>query len=531
MLSLTNDLNNSLLLYLDYSALNSMRLVNLNYHNILNKSSFWNNKLRYDYKDFVVPTKIRDAFQKCLELYKQLIKNDDIKLLGFVETNEYFEVAGWMSKMKKSIFTSGCNLLAKYGQLDILQNHLRFASPDENGLMAAILNKQYQTAEFITEKWKLTPNIGNIIETGDLPFLKKCYQKYKFKFTQNDINHAIICGQIEIVKWFARYKCLPNQYGLNQSTKYNRLEILKWLSEEHNLIPTEADTALIHQQYQIVDWLKTLEIEPTNKSMSALVYRNELETLKEFLINNIVPDNESIRCVIRERKITIMEMFLQYNCKPNGGAIDIAIVNHDFSMLRLLEKYGIIPDNKSANKAVEKEFIDILNWLLIYDILPTVEAADNAARDGKLNVLVWMAKYHILPTSYEMKFAALHGHLDILLWGTKHNIIPSEDIYDHIFLYSAASDGIPFFEENLTMEENLMKTEASRELYLNIIKFLFEHGVLPNQNDINDVVYFQSIQLLTLFLQYDLFPEKDKIDKTKITNLEFITFLKEYDLY
>lgn len=531
MLKLSDDLTNLLLLYLDYSSLGNLISLNKEYNNLLKQPSFWNDKLCFDYREFAVPTKIKDNYPKCLELYQQLLKGDDIKLLAYVEQNEYFEVAGWMSKMRKSIFTSGCNLLAKYGQVDILQNHLRFASPDENGLTAAIINKHHETVKFIIEKWKLTPNISDIIATGDLKFLQLCLGKYKLKFAQNDINHSLICGHFEISKWFASKKMLPNQHGLNSASRYDRLEILRWLADNYNLIPTEADTALIHQQYPTVEWLKTLGIEPGSRSIPSLIERNDIIALKQFLTDGILPSNSAIRDVVKQKNLVVLEIFLQFGIRPNGGDIDIAIINHDLPILRLLEQHNIIPDTKSANKAAEEDHVDILDWLLVYDILPTTDVADNVARKGKIKSLMWLAKYRIFPTSEGMKFAALYGYLDVLFWGLQYNILPSEDIHQHPILYGAASTGIPSHIKGLTKEEQMIKMQASKELYLKILEFLFEHGVMPSQTDINEAVYHQSIELLTLFFKYELFPEKDKFDKTKLTKVEFVVFLQENDLY
>lgn len=524
------DLDNLLLLQLSYQDIVSLKSVNKYSQSFINNSKFWTRKLHYDYGE-VIPEKIKNDYNKCKELYQKLLANDDLKLLAFAEQQEYFEVVTWMVKRKKSIFTSGTNLLAKYGQLDILKNHLRFTCPDQKGATWAALNEHYETVNYIRQKWQALPNIGTIIEEGKDEVLITLIKKYDFKITQSDVNHAAICGKIKLVKYLAQLRNFPNNTGLNNTAGAGQLEVLKFLAT-YQYFPdsTGSNNALKNSHYDVVNWLKQQNIKPDQRAISALIEQDNLTIITEFLNNNIKPTNEQFRLAVRLGYLAIVELFLQYQLKPDGFAIDQAIINHDLKMLRLFERHDIIPDNKSANKAAQYGYIDILDWLLVYNILPNQEGANKAAADGELASLKWLVKYHILPNVSGADKAALNGHLDILLWLEQHDILPDPNMGDMLEIAHKATGMHVIRRINMIEIEQEQEIEFIILQYLEILKFLFNHGILPDPFIIESILYSKNIAIINLLVECYIFPSKIEIDNMASRDV-LIPFLKENGLY
>ena len=417
-----------------------LSVVNKFNNELLNDGKFWNTKFRRWNSTFILP--LCGSYKRYIELYQ--IVDDDIKLLSCAEKYEYIEVLEFLVKQKKSIFTTGANLLAKYGRLDLLQQ-LRFTYPDGRGVVMALKNNHHNVAKWVCEKIIIYPDpeqviIHNLFETIKNSFLNHPNDKEIKEYC----TAACKYGRDDLLDWCADYNAFPTVAMIDTAARNGHLHILKW-AVKNKIFPTPlgSELALISGHVDVVLWIKTLNIYPANLCISNIIDNKRYKILNILLENGIGPSSNDYQVVVKLNDQEIVEIFLRYGYKPDYHVIDEAIRHDNEVMLNLFDKYHVEIDYHNISQAVQVGNIKMLERFAETDLFPTVKDANLLCsnklltKEKKIMMLEWLKSKKILPSSTGFILALNNNDIDILSWLITNKIKLKQKYIDKTIYYDA----------------------------------------------------------------------------------------------
>jgi hypothetical protein len=161
------DIDNLLLCYLNYKDLEVIKLLNKKTISLFNDRDFWLERIQDKYSDLITTSKINNH----KELYQELEYHYNTGLVRYAETYDCPDIIEWMIRRKRTVFTTGANLLAKHGRLTALKQIPHYL-PDNNGLILAVENKQHEVVNWlIKEKNIFFSFINQLLSLANLMWL------------------------------------------------------------------------------------------------------------------------------------------------------------------------------------------------------------------------------------------------------------------------------------------------------------------------------------------------------------------------
>lgn len=492
--------------YIRHHNLIALNLVNKHNNAIISSHKFHTNILKKLHTDFLVPEQL--SIKKCIELYKEVAKNDDIKLLNYAEKHEYIAVLEWLVIKKKSIFSSGANLLAKHGRLDLLQQ-LRYTYPDSRGLAMAVNNNHFELTNWVTTKIKIFPDPEMVIVNGNFEKVKELFNLYLA--SSKDISEyctiAMKHQRIDILDWCADHNVFPGIHDLNVAAANNKSVLLKWAAK-HNKFPdaTGSEMALANKHFDTVLWLNKKGIKPNNLGTV------DVGELKMLLDIGIGPSIDDYKTAVEKNNLIIIELFLQYGYQPPYQAVDIAIADDNIEILDLFDQYEIPFDPHNIKQVVLTGNIRLLTEK---KLVVTVADANRLCgsslnNEKKIMILELLAQRQILPNSNGANLAFnIFNDFTISIWLAQHKILP-----DH---------------KGITMLLALMNQASIQNgNTVGALQFFINHRVYPSQYDVN-LCLFIDISVLQVLVKNNLFPEPNYVrDHLQFIDIDKKILLHQY---
>lgn len=244
------DIDNLLCSLLTIKQLKTIKLLNKSTLVLLGSKKFWVNRLQQKYVKLVIPDEIKDQVAKLIELYEVLEDKDDIKLLKYAEQHEYVDVVEYMAKERKYIFTTGANLLAKYGRLATLKQ-LSYTCPDGLGLLDAAENNQIEVVNWLMKEKRVEPAITEMISSGRFDIAKYFNQNWLTRIAHHKDSVARY-GRLDIFKLLAESNILPNINEINIAAENGHFAILQYFAERILPDANGCNLTLINNHQEIV---------------------------------------------------------------------------------------------------------------------------------------------------------------------------------------------------------------------------------------------------------------------------------------
>lgn len=488
------DLDNLLLYYFDHRTLGVLQYVDKYNNSLVTNYQLWLPIFGKLQKDFLLPE--LSSVTKYIKLYEVLLTKSDIKLLEYAEKCESIEILHWLILNDKSIFSSGANILAKHGRLDLLQQ-LKYTYPDSKGLTMALKNKHYNVLDWVIAKIKIFPDpesvIGDNNFTRMIPFLEKYNNRDGImKYCQAAIKY----NRLDILDWCAEKKVLPTVTMLNDAAERGKIEIIKW-GAQHNIFPDGdgSEKALTSNNIAIVLWLNKKGIKPNNLGIYDVIEKELVLDFKMLLSKNIGPSDNDFQVAIEHDKQDLVKLFLQFNYKPSYKALDIAIERQRYDILNLFESYDINIYQENIEQLVRMSNTTMAKYFFEKDFLPVVKDANMlcgnrlVSLENKLEMLKLLSTYHILPDSKGANFILINPtEFSILVCLSKQEILPNQDGIFRL-LQHAAIININHFYVRMAL------------------KFCICRKVYPAQIDVNNTIFYQEPIILKFLLENNLFPD------------------------
>lgn len=403
---------------------------------LLNSPKFWTIRFKQLHSDFILPSIA--GFRRNLELYDLLLGKHDIDLLSYAEKYEHIEILGFLIKQKKSIFTTGANLLAKYGRLDLLQQ-MQYTYPDGRGLAIAMTNNHFATVKWVCEKIKIFPDPELIVNNDLFGTMKELFINNSPSEKEIVEYCTVACkyDKVDILDWCINYNVFPTVNMIDIAAQKGNLNVIK-LAAKHKILPTSigSELALINKHIDVVLWIKIQGINPENLSINHIINNRWHKELILLLNNEIGPSSNDYQAVVKTNNKEIIEVFLQYNYKPDYHAIDIAIINDNEEILNLFEHYDIKIDYHNVSQAVQVGNIKFLERFAKTDLLPTIKDANCLCanvllpREKKMTTLEWLKSKKILPTSTGFILTLEDNNIALLSWLITNKIKPEREHID-----------------------------------------------------------------------------------------------------
>jgi hypothetical protein len=219
-LSPIEEVNQEILLNLDYDSIISLCSTNKEYNKLCSQEYFWRRMVVRDFNEVIQFKPVKITYK---EMYKNLYHLKDIK--SAIEKGDLYLIA-WYHLKIGPLNREEANLAVRNGHLEALEwLEQRGILPDERGANLAVWNGHLEVLIWVEHRGILPNRYGaNWAEhRGILP-------------NQWGVNWTAANEQLEVLKWLEQKGILPNQDGANFAARNGKLEVLIWLKYTSKLI-------------------------------------------------------------------------------------------------------------------------------------------------------------------------------------------------------------------------------------------------------------------------------------------------------
>jgi uncharacterized protein YciI len=257
-LSSIEEVNQEILLNLDYNSIISLCSTNKEYNRLCSQDYFWRRMVERDFNEVIQFKPVNITYK---EMYKNLyylkdayvIEKGDLYLIAWYHLkirslnkinanlaarNGHLEVLSWLEQRGILADQIGADMAAENGQLEVLKwLEQKDIFPDKNGANMAAYNGHLKVLIWLEQRNIHPDNEGAELaaENGHLEVLKWLEQKGILP-NQRGANWAAANGHLEVLFWLEQRGILPNQWGANNAANNRQLEVLKCLAER-NIYP------------------------------------------------------------------------------------------------------------------------------------------------------------------------------------------------------------------------------------------------------------------------------------------------------
>jgi hypothetical protein len=239
----------------------------------------------------------------------------------------------------------------------------------------------------------------------------------------NSSHHAILSGDLEILKFTIKQGCFVNFETFNLAVKYDNLPMLQYLIDiDCNRTNGACEIASECGNIPRIEWLLSNGFSLTEKSCRSAAYFGQFETLK-WLRSKMCPwDEKTCTYSAEGGNVDILKYAIDNGCPYSVKKIYFgACRNNYINVIKFMQDRGFPLNKEACNGAAQGGHAELLEYLIDNSFPYSLKNIYyNACKYNRINIVKWMQSRNF-PWHEKACAGAANGNFGLLKYLREQN--------------------------------------------------------------------------------------------------------------